>query len=680
MKTISRIAIAAMALAGAFSCKTKEMNVRLTDVGPDVTVSSCDQSAFMGGTVSFSALLEDDDFDLSTLKASLLFDETSVADTTIRTKTEGTYSATLSVPFMANIPDGTATLRLAATNVGTGVTTVDVPVKVYRPVFDHLDLLTSDGTTYTMTLSDEEFVYEVEGSFPAEVNATISGEYQGVTYDFGWAGTAVELDATDYIPFSNGVAGNYAISFSTYSFEASPFVSLTVNGTDAAMLSKDSYAAVVSLSRGGDVTIEGYAPGFSDWTIDEDFFEDKGTDGTYGFLASDGLYRIIINVSSKFLGAEKMSSTTETGTLETTGSVWMIGGSCYGKPSIFTASWDPENDGLCFAEVEDKVHQLTFTGGVSIATSGVNVKIFHQKSWGGEFGYSDITTDSDLVYIGDGNGNGDNGNIYLKDGVTLEIGGVYRFTLDLNSNVLHFAKVGQVEVEQPAVTFAGTEMTATSTTDYEVTVSLTKGQTIEIGGISDLSSYWIDPDYFTLSGSTLTFNAASGNYKVKLNTSMKYTTFLRMKDSDSSSTATLEDGHGLWMMGWGGAHPVMTSQFGWDTSNAYSLAEVDDLVFQLTGIAVAESDGETMGGRLRTDYISIKYFSQQGWGNECGKPYGTETTVTLTERASSLIKLDGTNISLADGVTLEEGQTYVLSIDLSKAQSDLVETIDFYRK
>ena len=82
-------------LALAACQKTKELVI--ADHGPSQTVTY-DQSALMGSTVNFSVSLKDD-IALSTLKVSLLFDETVVADTTIRTKTAGTYEGFLKVPF-----------------------------------------------------------------------------------------------------------------------------------------------------------------------------------------------------------------------------------------------------------------------------------------------------------------------------------------------------------------------------------------------------------------------------------------------------------------------------------------------------------------------------------------------------------------------------------------------------
>jgi hypothetical protein len=91
----------------------------------------------------------------------------------------------------------------------------------------------------------------------------------------------------------------------------------------------------------------------------------------------------------------------------------------------------------------------------------------------------------------------------------------------------------------------------------------------------------------------------------------------------------------------------------------------------MTGIAVEESDSETIGGRFRYDYLSFKYFHQNGWGGEKG-----QGTVVLTDEASKWIK-DAGNLELADGVQLEKGATYVLTIDLSVSGT---ETVDFVKK
>ena len=77
----------------------------------------------------------------------------------------------------------------------------------------------------------------------------------------------------------------------------------------------------------------------------------------------------------------------------------------------------------------------------------------------------------------------------------------------------------------------------------------------------------------------------------------------------------------------------------------------------MTGKAVVEKDG-SFGGRFRTDYWSLKYFFQDGWGSEASKG------VTISGNAAGNIKQgDDGNFGLASN--LEEGATYRLTVDFT---------------
>lgn len=674
--------IALLLLAALTGCKKKFQENEQTENGPQITVNSYSQTAVMGGKVNFSVAISDSEFELSTLKATLLFDETPVDDITIRTKEAGTYTGTLQVPFLANIPDGTASLQLVAQNTGLGKTTLSKDVAISRPVFAYLTLTDETGHEYRME-HGEGFNYAVTADFPSEVKATITtppvsdGE-AGLT--FGFLSGAIALGGTEPIPFSNGVAGNYTISFNTLTFEGAPFTKLSINGANAAMVDANNYAAIINLTQNGEVKIEGYVPGFQDWTIDPDFLEATSVDGTYKFLAMDGLYRFNIGVADKFFKVEAMSSETEYAKLseDCSGTLWLIGGDCYGKPAIWSYSWNPEQCGLCFAQVSRKVHQLTFVAGVQLKTNAIDFKFFGQKTWGIEFGGAN-TTDSGLITIG-----ASDGNIHLAEGIKLDIGGIYRLTVDLNAAsvndnkitgaMVHFEKIGQNEVESPKIMVNGVELTQLSVTDYSGVVDFTKDAAITVSGIDDIATYYFDPDYLYFDGSSAKFAAASGLYTVQILGGNKDIRFKRMKDAGNEATIAE---HALWLMGWGVASPSMEhAQFGWTPGAAYCMAEIADHVYQFSGKA---SDGEhdtTVGTRFRNDYISCKYFGQDGWGSEKGKIFGEPATVQLTTRAATLLK-DAGNIELVDGITLEPGATYVLTIDLSVSG---VETIDFYKK
>ncbi len=89
------------------------------------------------------------------------------------------------------------------------------------------------------------------------------------------------------------------------------------------------------------------------------------------------------------------------------------------------------------------------------------------------------------------------------------------------------------------------------------------------------------------------------------------------------------------------------------------MAQVAPGVYQFTGQAGPEH-GSSTGMRLRTDYLSFKFFHQNGWGGE----FAGDNAFTLTDAAKAYVK-DAGNIELADGVQLEEGATYRITINLN---------------
>lgn len=659
--------------AVSISCVKEEQATGSSD-GPSVTIVEVPKSALMGDTLPYKVKIEDETA-LSTLEVKLLFDETVVASESIRTKEAGEYEGSLEIPFLKDIPDGTATLCFVATNTALGKTDIDHNVAVSRPVFEYLTLKTEDGNEYKMEKTETAHLYSVEDNFPSALNAkieTLAFGTAGKTITFAWNVSEIAVGDYSYIPFAGDASSKYTVSINTLTFQGAPFTEHSVNEVsakiDEAETAHKNYSAVVNLKQNGEVKVVSNQLDFTDWVIDPDFLETTGTPGTYKFLAVDGLYKVIFETEKKFFRIERMDSEIATGTYELSGAVWMIGND-FGKPISSGHSWWTD-DSYCFAEVSKGVHQMTLVAGTQIKTGAIDMKIFHQAGWGGEFGAGALTTDSDLIVLDE-----EKGNIALAEGKTLDLGGIYRFTLDVTTAVLHFEKVGQNEVESKDVKVNGATLTDDGSA-YIGVASFKKGENISVSGLDDISEYYIDPDF--VNGQT--FKAADGDYKVTLyHVGHKYVTFSKMKDA--TTTATIDE-HALWLMGWGVATPVMNKQIGFDEGKAYAMAEVEDMVFEFTGTAVSdEKDDTTIGGRFRTDYLSFKYFGQNGWGREKGKilDESVATTVQLTERAAALIK-DAGNFELADGVNLEAGATYVLRIDLSKTASEGVETIDFYKK
>jgi len=87
------------------------------------------------------------------------------------------------------------------------------------------------------------------------------------------------------------------------------------------------------------------------------------------------------------------------------------------------------------APVGDKKYQVTVVGGETVSVDAINFKFFHQKDWGGEFGSQSLTSESDIVFVGNGTNGRDNGNLGIIEGKTLTAGKTYVFTVDVSGGI-----------------------------------------------------------------------------------------------------------------------------------------------------------------------------------------------------------------------------------------------------
>ena len=636
-------------------------------------------SALFGDSLPFTINASDVDVPLSTLKAQLYFGDEKVSETVIRTKVSGQdYTGKIYVPYYANIPNGTATLKYILQNINFTITEKEVDLPLARPDFAYLTFVTEDGEYRMDKVGTNE--YAVTAEFSQKVKGYIKAPKTGANGNeilFGWSDGAITQHTDSKITFSSSQAGEYTITFNTLTYEASPFVKLKVNENEMEMIDDDNYAVDLNLTQGATVTIEGI-PGLEEWWIDPDFFEANG-DGTLKFLPVTGSYRITANYKYSYLIVEAISG-TDYATLNTdgTGAIWTIGEGV-GKPT-YTANqvgWVTEK-GLYMSQIEPLKYQLTLIAGKQIKADGINFKFFHQKGWGGEYGPTTLTSTSDIVLVGNKDENGhDNGNLFLADGQTLELGGIYRFVVDVTAGsenaVLSVEKIGQEEIESATLTLNGQELEMVEPDNYAITTTLEQGATLTFGGISNPAEWWLDPDYFEAQADgTVKFLPVSGDYKVKANTATMVLSCVRQLNG---ADATLqEDGTGaIWLMGWGVGSPSLDSQFGWTPGASYCVAEVSPKVYQFTGKAGPEKES-VFGQRIRYDYLSFKFFHQDGWGGEFSNDAGTPLTIV---EGSEYIKNAG-NFELADGATLEENATYVITVDLTNGNAN--GTISFKKK
>lgn len=433
MKNIANY-LALLSLVGLLmACKSEEFIVPIGGGEPRIEITSVPEEALFGDSLLVKIRVEDKGVDLSTLKLELLFSEEVVAEELIRTKEYGEYEERIFIPFLKDVPNGTASLRLTLENVERVKNTATEEIALARPDFPYLNLVTADKTFKLERSGVNEYLLEAD--LPMKVSgyleSPVFGEFENVI-QFGWEGDAVVQGVTQNIPFSNTNAGRYAISFNSLSYEASPFlIGYSINEQSMEMVSEDVYRVDLDLDEGLAFSVEGIE-GFESWWLDPDFIKEES--GIPYFSASSGRYRVTADFSKEYLVVEAMNG-TELGTLseDGTGAVWIIGEGV-GKPTIATneVGWDTDR-ALCMAPLGGKKYRITLLAGETIHPEQINFKFFHQKGWGDEFSDADLSTAGDLIFVGDGQNGRDPGNLGIEEGSALEIGSTYVFELDLGA-------------------------------------------------------------------------------------------------------------------------------------------------------------------------------------------------------------------------------------------------------
>ncbi len=450
MKYIKYLFLSLIGLLSLVACSDDETTTG--DGNPVMTITSV-QSAMYGDSITIDVNCKDEGgIPLSTLKASLYYSEEEVQQITVRTKTEGDYQVKMFIPYYKDIPDGNATLKFTLQNIHFTKTEQTLELPLTRPTYSYVELVASNGTVYQLTPSSDN-PYLFTGSVTS-TSKTVQGYIRtpkettnANVITFGQGTDGITQGVTGNIAFTNTRAGTFTVTFNVLTYEYSPVYDPATSAQEIELVDAENQNIFV-----GDLT-KGRSYDFigsdlflsSDWYYDPDFFT-KNDDGTFTFNAKTGIYTIKADFTNKGFKVWAMKDLTTIATL-TEGGLWIIGSDCIGKPTYAQISgqgWRTDTDhALCMAQVSDNVYQITLTIGTQLKADGkaINFKFFGQAGWGTEFrgvpGDYYLSTTSTIFAVGDGTtvypGGKDNGNIYLRDGVTLQEGDTYRLTVDITN-------------------------------------------------------------------------------------------------------------------------------------------------------------------------------------------------------------------------------------------------------
>ena len=255
-------------------------------------------------------------------------------------------------------------------------------------------------------------------------------------------------------------------------------------------------------------------------------------------------------------------------------------------------------------------------------------------------------------------------------GTTIDLGesGNFNFTSTSTSNVI--------------VTFDGKNYTAGPTEVLPVTIidfsdsdagkawigDINQGATCNftINGADLPVDWYYDTDWFNKEeDGSYTFKAITGRYNIQADFTHKSFRIWAMNGNEPMILNA--DGTGaIWIIGNEGINKPTWSavNHGWwtGTDSDICLTPIKDKVYQIT---------LTVGKQLRASDVNFKFFGQPNWGTEF---QGKDGDYVLTTDSDIFGVGDGNghdngNLYLQDGVILQDGDTYVLTIDLTAGTS-----------
>lgn len=413
------------------SCEDEVSDIK-QEGSPILKVESTFNNVHFGDKVPFTVDVSDN-VPLSVLNVTLYFGEEQVSKVTIRTKENGKYSGEIDVPFLKDIPDGTATLEFSLRNITMKTTVESVDVPIARAQYPYLILVTEHGS-FPMTPTGTPYEYAVTEPFPStDLPAYIKTptlDDKGNEIIFGWESGQITNGTNENIPFVSSVGGAYTVAFNIKDYQAAPFFEILLNGNKFSMLDKENFTIDINLNQDEEILIEGLDD-IGDWWIDVDYLKETAV-GKYNFVPISGKYRFNADLKLKYFRIEVLDGNQPASLNEDgTGAVWIIG-EAIGKPSVSQkeVGWDTSK-ALCMAPISSKIYQVTVIAGETIKANSINFKFFHQNNWGGEFSSTTLTTESDLIFVGDGENGRDNGNLGIVEDKSLEPGATYVITVDV---------------------------------------------------------------------------------------------------------------------------------------------------------------------------------------------------------------------------------------------------------
>lgn len=292
MKDIKYALVVLVGIVLFNSCDDNELNPGNPVMNPKTEISS----AMFGDSLLFTVNVADAQVPLSTLKAQLFFGDERVSETVIRTKTNDDYSGKIFIPYYANIPNASATLKLILQNINFTITEKEYDLPLTRPDFPYLTFV-SDDEEYRMNRVGL-YQYSLTKDLPKEIEGYFVAPKVGESGNeivFGWSNGQITQGTNSKIKFLNAIKGQYSISFNTLTYEGAPFFKFIFNGEAMEQLDEESYTVADDYTKGQAIAVSGIV--IDEWNLGGIFT--KKSDTELVFALESGKYQIMANFAQK---------------------------------------------------------------------------------------------------------------------------------------------------------------------------------------------------------------------------------------------------------------------------------------------------------------------------------------------------------------------------------------------
>lgn len=430
----------------------------------------------------------------------------------------------------------------------------------------------------------------------------------------------------------------------------------------------------VSLTNGQELTVTGVKD------IDAAFQKHLFTagDGKVTFKGLDGDYTLYYKPGQEAFWLENRAKGVNDGVI-------YLFGAGFGHAGLEGATaanwaWNTPQDIQMANKVGDGVYEVNL-----YLADNYAVKFFHQVGWGGEYGSTNHvpypTTAMEMGWAGDFNSGHFSGDFVPGSEFTP---GVYTIHIDVNKKLCALLKDGETAPDVDFNSWKNRKINGTPISNYNSgffdgntvwgDLTFTQGQEVTFEGFAGLK-YALSPDYFEFRDGKIYFKAPTSDKEYRIYFSDGNKLFYAMGHQD------INQPEGLWLRGWGIAHPFTDSdnaEFACKTNDSNNWHKEDGCyeVFYAPQTSAGVYEATLALGFLGENQFQLRVFANKWDKDGAAKAFIKSGDVTIVngDEETFIGKTGDVNFGIDDYKGKFQRGTYHIKIDTTTSPATVTFT------